>query len=218
VGSGQWAAGSGQWAVGSGQLAVGCRMWDVGCMHGRGDVGCGLCSLPDQVAAAGVPYSAPTQRLVVPGSIGRPGHPDAATGTLQPPAHCSHWHTTATGTPSFCGTLTQTCTSWCSVSYATAAPRLPTAPQVADHFNAEVVAGTIAGKQDAVDYLTWTYFFRRLVQNPSYYDLQDTSADSLSAFLSNLVEAALAALQDAGELASTHRAVQGNKGRTTEIK
>ncbi len=71
---------------------------------------------------------------------------------------------------------------------------------MADHFNAEVVAGTIASKQDAVHYLTWTYFFRRLLQNPSYYDLGDTSPDAMSAFLSNLVEAALAALQDAGGL------------------
>lgn len=33
-----------------------------------------------------------------------------------------------------------------------------------DHINAELVAGTIASKQDAVDFLTWTYFFRRLEQ------------------------------------------------------
>jgi len=32
-----------------------------------------------------------------------------------------------------------------------------------DHLNAEVVAGTISSKQDAIEYLTWTYLFRRLV-------------------------------------------------------
>ncbi|KAK6170205.1 hypothetical protein SNE40_018656 [Patella caerulea] len=35
-----------------------------------------------------------------------------------------------------------------------------------DHLNAEIVSGTISSKQDAMDYITWTYFFRRLVMNP----------------------------------------------------
>ena len=59
---------------------------------------------------------------------------------------------------------------------------------LADHLNAEVVAGTISSKQDAMDYLTWTYFFRRLLMNPTYYRLEDTSQDSINEYLSNLVQ------------------------------
>ena len=45
-----------------------------------------------------------------------------------------------------------------------------------NHLGAEASAGTIATKQDALDYLTWTFFFRRLHKNPSYYGL-DISAE-----------------------------------------
>lgn len=61
--------------------------------------------------------------------------------------------------------------------------------------NAEIVAGTVGSKQDAVDYLTWTFFFRRLVQNPSYYDLPSTDADQLSIFLSRMIETTLKSLE-----------------------
>lgn len=55
-----------------------------------------------------------------------------------------------------------------------------------NHVNAEIVGGTIASRGDAVDYLTWTYFFRRLVQNPTYYGLEDTSLECINAFLEDL--------------------------------
>jgi antiviral helicase SLH1 len=46
-----------------------------------------------------------------------------------------------------------------------------------NHLGAEVSAETIATKQDALDYLTWTFFFRRLHKNPSYYGLEISSEE-----------------------------------------
>ncbi len=66
---------------------------------------------------------------------------------------------------------------------------------LADHMNAEIVAGTISSKQDAMDYVTWTYFFRRLIKNPSYYHLEDTSSNAINSYLSKVVNAALHELE-----------------------
>ena len=41
-----------------------------------------------------------------------------------------------------------------------------------NHLGAEVSAEVITTKQDALDYLTWTFFFRRLHKNPTYYGLE----------------------------------------------
>uniref|UniRef100_H2Z645 Activating signal cointegrator 1 complex subunit 3 n=1 Tax=Ciona savignyi TaxID=51511 RepID=H2Z645_CIOSA len=67
-----------------------------------------------------------------------------------------------------------------------------------DHLNAEIVAGTIISKQEAMDYLTWTYFFRRLIMNPTYYDLQDTENDSVNYYLSKLLERSIVELRTSG--------------------
>lgn len=67
-----------------------------------------------------------------------------------------------------------------------------------DHLNAEIVAGTLKSKQDTMDYLTWTYFFRRLLQNPSYYNLEGLEEKDLNVYLTNTVEQALGVLEESG--------------------
>jgi activating signal cointegrator complex subunit 3 len=64
-----------------------------------------------------------------------------------------------------------------------------------DHLNAEIVAGTITSKQEALDYMTWTYFFRRLVQNPSYYGLDGVDETNINVYMTGIVEKSLGTLQ-----------------------
>jgi replicative superfamily II helicase len=64
-----------------------------------------------------------------------------------------------------------------------------------EHLNAEIATGTISTKQDAMDYVTWTYFFRRVAMNPTYYGCHDSLENSVNVFLSNLIEQTFQDLQ-----------------------
>lgn len=66
-----------------------------------------------------------------------------------------------------------------------------------DHMNAEVGSKVIESKQDALDYLTWTLLYRRLGQNPNFYNLQGSSHRHISDFLSELVDTTLSSLSTA---------------------
>ena len=65
-----------------------------------------------------------------------------------------------------------------------------------DHFNSEIVTKTIGSMQDAVDYITWTFLYRRLTKNPNYYSLQGTSNVHLSEHMSEMVETVLGDLEE----------------------
>ncbi|SMR51251.1 unnamed protein product [Zymoseptoria tritici ST99CH_1E4] len=66
-----------------------------------------------------------------------------------------------------------------------------------DAFVTEISTKTIESTQDAVDWTTYTYLYRRLLANPSFYGLTDTSHEGLSAYLSEQVESTLKDLSDA---------------------
>lgn len=55
-----------------------------------------------------------------------------------------------------------------------------------DHVNAEIAAGMVTSKVKLMEYITWTYLYRRLNQNPSYYNLD--GVENLNGFLSDLVD------------------------------
>lgn len=67
-----------------------------------------------------------------------------------------------------------------------------------DHINAEIAGGTIKSVADGIDYLTWTYFFRRLLINPSYYGLDSTDPEAVNAYLVDLIDVTFQDLADAG--------------------
>lgn len=68
------------------------------------------------------------------------------------------------------------------------------AESLTDHLNAEIAAGTLSTKKHCIDYLTWTYFFRRLTKNPAYYNVDVTDADGVNKFLHELVDKTLSKL------------------------
>lgn len=68
------------------------------------------------------------------------------------------------------------------------------ADQLPNHINAEVAAGTLTSRAACMNYLTWTYFFRRLTKNPAYYNLHETTAEGVNTFLTDLIDSVLGKL------------------------
>ncbi|KAG9255114.1 Sec63 Brl domain-containing protein [Emericellopsis atlantica] len=60
-----------------------------------------------------------------------------------------------------------------------------------DAFVTEISTKMIESGDDAINWTTFTYFYRRLLANPSYYSLTGTTHDDLSNYMSDLVETTL---------------------------
>ena len=75
------------------------------------------------------------------------------------------------------------------------------AAQLHNHINAEVVGGTVRSRHDAVQYITWTFLYRRLLLNPSYYGVEDATAEGLNVHLQGLVGGVIQQLEKAGLVA-----------------
>lgn len=65
-----------------------------------------------------------------------------------------------------------------------------------DHISAEVASGTLTNKASCLEYLSWTYFWRRLVKNPAFYGLKDTTPKEVNDFLLKLIDNTLNRLVD----------------------
>ncbi|KAL1837430.1 hypothetical protein VTJ49DRAFT_3782 [Mycothermus thermophilus] len=85
-----------------------------------------------------------------------------------------------------------------------------------DAFVTEISTKMIESGEDGINWATFTYFYRRLLANPSYYGLSNPTHEGLSQYLSDLVEDTLQELansrmieldEDEGTVAPQHAAI-----------
>lgn len=63
-----------------------------------------------------------------------------------------------------------------------------------DHVNAEVANGNITTKAQLVEFIQSTFFYRRLLANPSYYQLESDAEPDL--YVSELADSVVGTLQE----------------------
>ena len=72
--------------------------------------------------------------------------------------------------------------------------------QLHEHISAEVNTGSLNSLLDCVEWLSWTYFFRRLAYNPSYYGLDDHTPEGTRGYILRLLIGVLVQLERKGAL------------------
>jgi pre-mRNA-splicing helicase BRR2 len=79
-----------------------------------------------------------------------------------------------------------------------------------DQLNSEIVTKTIVNLQGCMDFLTWSFMYRRLLLNPNFYNLHGTSNRHLSDHLSELIERCLDELERSGCISLDEEQVSAN--------
>ena len=69
-----------------------------------------------------------------------------------------------------------------------------------NHFLTDIENKIINTKQKCVDWLTWTFFYKRLMKNPNYYELKGKTNQHLYEYISEMVENKLTELENRGEI------------------
>ena len=77
-----------------------------------------------------------------------------------------------------------------------------------NHIGAEISSGTIKSRQEAMDFLTWTFLYRRAHHNPTYYGIEDISQEGISKYLSGLVDKVIENLVDSRCLITTGEKIE----------
>lgn len=70
--------------------------------------------------------------------------------------------------------------------------------RLCENLNAEIAIGTVSTVVEAVGYLTWTFFARRVKGNPSYYGAESSSDEDYEQFIFSVVKDTLENLRDQG--------------------
>lgn len=71
-------------------------------------------------------------------------------------------------------------------------------PQLPEHINAEICSGSITNKQNCMDFLTWTYYFRRITRNPQFYEIENTDNQGIQKYLIDLIDKTINTLVENG--------------------
>ena len=72
--------------------------------------------------------------------------------------------------------------------------------QLAEHLNAEINSGTITNKQSCMDYLTWTYWFRRITRNPLFYEIPSNDSKALQKYIVDMIDKICLELKASGSI------------------